>query len=419
MKTNPKTILGIRWQPYNRFTFPVILHHLEQAKTDSYFQVKLVSSFHEVKALTETGVPVLLLYSFMTPHFPAVVEEVNRVRAQRTPRLKLLAGGPHASGDPASVLKAGFDFAYAGAAETGFSTVLERFLQTGFPETQQIFYAPELNNLDDSLPVSKYLTIRPPLEISRGCYWNCRFCQTAGQKARHRSLDSIKFYYLELKKTNYHRRMNFICPSAFEYGATDSRHLNYPAVEALLKYCVDNGSRFVEYGIFPSETRPDRFEEPFVALVARLCSNRKITIGAQSGSSRLLKQLNRGHSAEAVENACRIAFRNKLQPQVDIIFGFPGETSTDRRQTLEFIRHLAVAYRARVQVHYFMPLSGTPLENSVPTRLDYRTIDVLNRYQKDGICTGWWKEGTKLSRQVVALRQMLKDRKLEFEEIYL
>ena len=52
----------------------------------------------------------------------------------------------------------------------------------------------------------------------------------------------------------------------------------------------------------------------------------------------------------------------------------------------------------------------------MPTVLDYKTIDTLEQYEKDGICTDWWKTGKELSRQLVEIRDRLKDLKLTYHQ---
>ncbi len=406
-------------QPANRFSFPVLLNQLERSGIDRYFQVEIAEDFASLQRFIRSGRQGLLLYSFMTPHLPDLLPELEWTLAHRQADQRLLAGGSHTNGDPYSVLKAGFDYAFVGPAENGLVILLQKYLRGKLPPEKTIFYAPEPVRLDESFPVNRYLRTFPPLEITRGCHWNCRFCQTAGIKAQHRSLDSIKIYYRELKKRNYHRRLNFICPSAFEYASYNPGQLNPAAIEELLSYCKEEGTVFLEYGIFPSEVRPNSFSDTMVDLIARYCSNKKLTIGAQTGSNRLLRLMRRGHTVEQVERACEITARKGLRPLVDIIVGLPGETPDDRQETLRFIKRLAVKYRARNQVHYFLPLSGTPLEQSEPSRLDYRTIDTLHKYQQDGICTGWWEAGIARSRRIGEVRKALQERTLECREIYL
>ncbi|GAB4336328.1 MAG: TIGR04013 family B12-binding domain/radical SAM domain-containing protein [Calditrichia bacterium] len=399
----------------NQLTFPTLMNALERRQLDRHFRVVLLHSGDEVRDFVASRSEGMLLYSFMTPHLPEVFREVEQIRGTRSSRLLLLAGGPHSSGDPVSALKMGFDLAYSGAGETAFPQIVERYLQNGLPEGRWIVAAPPLQRLEESIPISRYFVTIPPLEITRGCFWNCRFCQTACSKPIHRDFESVEWFYGELKKRGYHRRVNFICPSVFEYGAESPAKLRIEKLERLVRFCKEGGTTYLELGIFPSEARPNTFRPEFVDIIRDYCSNRKITIGAQTGCNELLRQMKRGHTVEQVETACRLSRERGLKPLVDIIFGFPGETPDHRRKTLDFIHHLTRAYGARTQVHYFLPLTGTPLQNSSPAPLDYRSIDRLEAFQKGGICTGWWKEGIKLTRRIVELRDRINDREVEYD----
>ncbi len=414
MSSGNRHKLAIRLTDSNRFTIPVILNQLESVKLDQYFEFHLLQNLPGVREFAQQQPVGLLMYSFMTPHLPAVIEEVKQIRKTANRDLKLLAGGPHTSGNPVSSLKMGFDYAYAGPVETGFKRFIQNYLEKRLPDMATIFSAPELNNLDHSLPISDIFNISPPIEITRGCYWNCSYCQTSCQKAKHRSFASIRTYYQHLKKRGHHLRFNFICPSAFEYGAVNPKKLNIPVIEQVLAYCKQNGTEYLEFGIFPSETRPNTFSAQMVDLIVRYCDNKKVAVGAQTGSNRLLKEIRRGHSVEDIEIACSLLVERNLQPLIDVILGFPGEINTDRHITLKLIKKWMVKYRARIQVHYFLPLSGTPLENSLPTALDYKTIDTLEQFERDGICTDWWKTGRELSRQLVDIRDLLNDMELKY-----
>ncbi|GAB4364716.1 MAG: TIGR04013 family B12-binding domain/radical SAM domain-containing protein [Calditrichia bacterium] len=407
--------LAFRVMPANRFTIPVLLNQIEREGLDRYFKIFFLEDFAGTQKWVRENLKGLLIYSFMTPHLPEVQKEISWIKAQNKSRFKLLAGGPHTNGNPLSSLKLGFDYAYSGAAETGFSALLERYLQTDLAEVPTIYCSQNLSRLDGSMPLSKYFPTVPPLEITRGCYWNCKFCQTSSQQAIHRSFESIQQFYFRIREKNFNRRMGFICPSAFEYGGRGNWQANYERLQRLFSFCRENGTIYLEYGVFPSEARPNTFREEFVRLIGEFCSNKKITIGAQTGADRLLKALRRGHTVAEVEAACEMVHRHKLRPLVDIIFGLPGETNQDRHMTLRFIKELAVKYNARTHVHYFLPLSGTELENENPVPLDYYTQDLLSRYQRDGLCTGWWQMGRKLSRKLVEIRDQLAQIDLEYK----
>jgi radical SAM superfamily enzyme YgiQ (UPF0313 family) len=102
---------------------------------------------------------------------------------------------------------------------------------------------------------------------------------------------------------------------------------------------------------------------------------------------------------------------------VDFIIGFPEETSVHRRETLLSMKELHRKFRARIHLHYFIPLSGTTLADSMPRELDYRSLDVINAYEKGGICTGWWRDGKKLSQEVVRMREQLRETDIFYQEV--
>lgn len=88
----------------------------------------------------------------------------------------------------------------------------------------------------------------------------------------------------------------------------------------------------------------------------------------QSGSDRILKAMNRQHTAEEyLELLARI---RKARPDIaisgDFIVGFPGETDEDFEQTLQIIRatNYAAAYSFKYSTRPGTP--GATLENQVP-----------------------------------------------------
>jgi B12-binding domain/radical SAM domain protein len=407
--------LGIRLQPENQLTFPAILYYLETLNYDKQFKIELIRNQKQLSGFIGSGDPSLLLYSFMTTQIATIFREISRVNKVRNQAVKIIAGGSHTQGDPLSTLKLGFDYAFTGAVEMGFANFLEQFIDDRVPDAPAIFQLDELDNLDRSFPLSKIMKMSPPLEITRGCYWNCSFCQTACQKTLHRSLKSIEKYFQTLKEKGHITRINFICPSAFEYGSQKAGHPEIFKIEELLCFFKQNGTKHLEFGIFPSETRPITFSEELVKLVKRYCSNKQLTIGAQSGSDSLLKIIRRGHGVEHIKYACQITSEHKLQPHVDFIVGFPEETSLHRRETLSLMQELHRKYGARAHLHYFIPLSGTTLADSQPRELDYRSLDIIEEYEKGGICTGWWRAGKKLSQEVLQTRDQLREKEICYQ----
>jgi len=168
------------------------------------------------------------------------------------------------------------------------------------------------------------------------------------------------------------------------------------------------GIRHLEYGIFPSELRPNTIEPDLLDLIVKYCSNKKIVIGGQSGSDRILKKMRSGHTKEDVTISCALSREAGLVPYVDFIIGYPDETEQDTLETIEFARELNLKFNARTQMHFFLPLAGTPLYSSEPAFLSKKVIQILEKYVKDGVCTDWWKQGILISKKIVEMKKIRK-----------
>jgi B12-binding domain/radical SAM domain protein len=238
------------------------------------------------------------------------------------------------------------------------------------------------------------------MEISRGCPWGCHFCQTSflmGRDMRHRSLDSI-VRYAELSKRKGLTVLRFISPNAFAYGSTDGRSVNLEAIETMLKAVSEiYGADQVYFGSFPSEVRPEHVTPETLALVKRYCANRNLVIGAQSGSERLLKAMHRGHGVPEILRAVKLACAASFTPNVDFIFGLPGETSQDRTQTLDLMQQI-IQMGARIHSHTFMPLVGTPYARCEPGVVDQETRALLQSLRGKSLEHGSWKTQEQLAK---------------------
>jgi radical SAM superfamily enzyme YgiQ (UPF0313 family) len=162
-------------------------------------------------------------------------------------------------------------------------------------------------------------------------------------------------------------------------------------VEQLL-YAVSSlmGRENTFFGSFPSEVRPGSVSPEALALVKKYSVNDNIVIGAQSGSPRMLDLIHRGHSVEEVLDTADMVVSAGMRCIVDFIFGMPGETPEDRDLTIKLIMQLA-EMGATINSHFFMPLPGTPLADSVMGVPDPETILFLERLTSEKVELGRWK----------------------------
>ncbi len=379
--------------PGNRFTIPVLLSVIEKRGLLKSFSVRVADD------LSPDSVPEgsIVAFSFQTVHIPEVRAEIRRFR--KNPGIRLIAGGPHATGDPENTLKMGFDTVFAGDGETALPDFLEVLTRSGEWPEERIHRSGPVGDLENSLPFSGIDPFIPPIEIMRGCGQACRFCQTRGRKPVFRSMDSVRLYLEEVRRRAMLLRLGFICPDGFGYKPEGRETAE--AVEMLLTESKSIGIRFLEYGIFPSEVRPNHVTARLLSAVRKHCSNRKITVGAQSGSERVLRQVCRGHSRESIEEAAALIREAGFKPQLDFIIGFPGETDEDRLETVEFMRRMGTRFGAWNQVHYFLPLSGTPYYGMKPSAISPAVAAELDGLASAGLANDWWKKGLVLSGKIV------------------
>ncbi len=344
---------------------------------------------------------LFVLWSFCTPQRDAVERQLQKVQcceADSSADVCWIAGGPHPSGAPRDTLSMGFDIVVVGEAERTLAPLLATLLGGGaFQQLPGLaFYrdgcycftgrAPRAENLDKYPPFARDHRLFAPIEITRGCPFACRFCQTSylfGGRPRHRSPEQV-VYWSQIAKDMGIPFMRFVTPNALSYGSLSGREQNLAWLERLLVGVGRiMGSDRVYIGSFPSEVRPEMVTDEAISLIAKLTGNRNITLGAQSGSGRVLAQMNRGHTVEDVYRACEVILRYGLVPNVDFIFGFPGEMEADREASRRMIVRL-VEMGARVRSHAFLPLAGTPLAEAQPGRIDERTDRLLGALARIG-----------------------------------
>lgn len=375
-----------RITPLNRLSFPVLLNAWEQKQIDNHFKIIIRDTPLQPDEIFDNDI---ILFSFMTSQLPYIYEELSIIKNCNRKNILIVGGGPHITGEQELSSALGFDVLFIGAGERSFVQFgNDLILGNPIPNV----YNEEVTDADfeNHLPVSRYMETLPPLEIMRGCYWKCKYCTTHMHHVQSRSITSIDSY-LSLGKQKGMSRVNFISPSSMEYGALKGRQVRIDLIQELLECIKSYSFRFVEYGIFPSEVRPDSVTPEGIALLKKYVSNKHIAIGAQSGSDLRLKELSRGHTVTDIENACIIANAHGFSAQLDFIIGYPDETPEERRITMDFIKRISKNYKVRAHLHYFIPLSGSPYGFRFPSFLSPLEKENLHALKSAGIVIAGWE----------------------------
>ena len=402
----------------NQYGLNVLAGALEPEEKEGvcslFFSRNLEETLTLGRQALQKGQRVLVAWSFMTPEFPARRTELHQFRAAlRSDSLLHCCGGPHPSALPETMLQAGWDLAAVGEGEQLLRTLVRRLAHDASIEDlpglawrvddriHRNLRGPEIV-LDDYPPFAPRHRRFNPIEITRGCIYACKFCQTPflfRARFRHRSVDRIVEAVREMQKAGLHD-IRFITPSALSYG-TDGPEPALDRVEELLdavrRTLGPQGRVF--FGSFPSEVRPEHITPASLRLLKKYVNNDNLIIGAQTGSDRLLQISGRGHTVEQARAAVRYTLEAGFQANVDLIFGMPGETEEDRRQTLQFALEL-VEMGARIHAHTFLPLPGTPWARKPPGCIPVEWQRLFGRLSAAGKLYGSWKQQAELAQWI-------------------
>lgn len=415
--TDARTRLIFNYRATSTYGLNVLLGALE---TESVPSVDIVLARTPedletaVRSAPEIYGHVLVAWSFYSPQFLEMAEELRRFRkAVDDARIVHIAGGVHATGDPEQTLRAGFDLVAIGEGEKTILEVVRRISHAQdckrIPGIAHLYEGKYVSNgMGEMVDLNMFPPFAPehkrfnPIEITRGCIYACRFCQTPFMfkaKFRHRTVENV-CHYVRIMKNHGLKDTRFITPTSLSYGSSD-QSVNLDAIERLLSSVREilgpDGRIF--FGTFPSEVRPEHVTPSALRMLKKYVNNNNLIIGAQSGSLRVLEKSRRGHGVEQIEDAVRYTVEAGFIPNVDFIFGLPGEGHEEIDASLILADKLATM-GARIHGHTFMPLPGTPFRNEAPGRIPPGALRRLKRLESRGGLYGQWKEQVNVAREL-------------------
>jgi len=392
----------------NWYSFAPLLACLENTNLLQKYEIFLLEkrSNSAIEKLLTQFETLVFAYSFLTPDIPLIFAEIKRIKENfPSKHLFFLAGGPHASGNPKQTLDIGFNLTIKGEGERIFPLLLDRlWKEEDYSDLEGICFlvdgeihiteSSQFIDLDAVPTCSKRFELHPPIEITRGCPFGCKYCQVSylfGRIMRHRSIDciiKIVKEYIETFKGPRITDIRFISPNAFAYGSFDGKTPNPIKISELLyKIAHTYPDTRLFFATFPSEGRPEFITPSILEQITPYIANKYISFGAQSGSDRILNAIGRQHTVQDIINAATTIYDVHLIPLVDFLIGLPRENPEDQFQTLELIKEL-INLKASIRIHYFLPLSGTPFENETSVPITPSVFSELGRLAKAGHLSG-------------------------------
>lgn len=236
------------------------------------------------------------------------------------------------------------------------------------------------NAVVEDLPIRRDSGFRAWLPIMYGCDNFCTYCIVPYVRGRERSREpgDILAEFKQLIEQGY-KEITLLGQNVNSYGKGLANPIDFADLLNLL--CEVPG----DYQIRFMTSHPKDASRKLIDTIAaqpHLCKH--IHLPVQSGSDRILKQMNRHYTVEQYHELIEYA-RSKI-PGVtfssDIIVGFPGETEEDFQKTLDLVE--SVGYM-QLFTFIYSKREGTPaakMEDPITREEKTARMDRLLRTQE-------------------------------------
>jgi len=275
----------------------------------------------------------------------------------------VIMGGPHATWAPQEIVNNGFvDHVITGEGEQTIVDILERLSKGS--ELKKVIQGERVDDLDHlPFPDRDIFNLQERLKSSRGifpfphryagvigsrgCYYNCAFCQPLerkifGKKVRFRSVGNL---IQEVRYLKERYRTNFIM---FQDDLLTQRK------DWVIDLCGEMKKVGIDWG---GLSRVDTLDEDIVKAM-RDSGCRVLQFGFESGSQRILRLLRKGTTVEQALKAARLCRDNGILIFANYMMGIPTETEVDLEATYNLMKEINPEIHA---ANYFSPIPGSSL----------------------------------------------------------
>jgi anaerobic magnesium-protoporphyrin IX monomethyl ester cyclase len=317
------------------------------------------------------GNPRIVGFTVWTASFQSVINTANVLKRLR-PDLIIVAGGIHATIDPAGIMEQpSIDFVICGEGETAAKELWALFASSPdpFAESKRIpgvwtringcvwdgGKTPLIDRIDD-LPFPNYDGVRnfslhniAGIITSRGCPFGCSFCASESiwtRKVRYRGIDAC------LDELAYYR-------DRFDLRSFRINDDTFCLKKARVQeFCSKLVERFGNTWEFMVDANADSLDPEKIRLLKQ-AGCRQVNFGIESVAPRIQKlfvnkKVNRQHAKEMVE----AMYAAGITSGAYFMTGFPGETEEELETTVTFMEELTATENIWSIVS---PYPGTPL----------------------------------------------------------
>jgi len=267
---------------------------------------------------------------------------------------------------------------------------LPEYLAVALQQGKRAFYPDTDYGIPEGLPVRRESTFKAWVSIMYGCNNFCTYCVVpyvrGRERSRHREciLEEIR----TLVKDGC-REITLLGQNVNSYGK--GLYEDYGFAELLTDICAIEGDYWIRFMTSHPKDASHKLIDVIAAHSGDNCRPKIVKqfhLPLQSGSSRVLKAMNRHYDREAYR-ALMTYMKDRIPDialSTDIIVGFPGETEEDFTDTLSMLKE--VRYDAFFSFIYSIR-RGTPAEKmeqvpeAVKSERFARMLDLQNRISRE------------------------------------
>lgn len=330
----------------NEFVYPTlgILYVAATVQKAGYHCQVLIIDTSELSKPIEADV---ICVTGTTPHFESMKDIALANQGKR-----LIAGGPHASVAPQSLIDIGYDTVVVGEGEYAILEALKG--------KKGIIYADRILNLDElPLPARELIPMErytfdlegkraTYIMANRGCHWKCGFCSKpwAGNKVTRRSVSSV-IQEIDIIKNKYGFEGIMFFDDIF------TLHEDW-----LKEFCLEMKKLNLSWRCF---LRSDTATYQKLSMMKEAgCT--EVGVGVESGSNQILKTINKKETVQDNINARQLCQKIGIRFKAFFIIGLPGETEESAWQTYRWIKEQKPdGYSLFIHI----PLPGTPIYEDI------------------------------------------------------
>ena len=253
-----------------------------------------------------------------------------------------------------------------------FPEILYKVLTTG---KRQFYIADEAGSIAEGLPVVRSSQLKSWVSIMYGCNNFCTYCIVPYVRGRERSRkpEDILAECRQLVE-NGCKEITLLGQNVNSYGKDLGCGMDF--ADLLAQIAQIEGDFLIRF--MTSHPR-DASEKLFDTMAKYPRIAKQLHLPFQSGSSRVLKAMNRHYDRETYLK--KVNYAKSVMPDLvltsDVIVGFPGETAEEFEETISLIEQ--VRYDA-LFTFIFSPRPGTPaagMEDPTPKEEKNRRFDRL------------------------------------------